>query len=99
MKVLEPATETVTKENLLALRFATHDVLSTPAEQHRRRWQADRATTLGNAYHNKVDIYFQTADGAMKRVQTTVWANDADHLTLKSGASLPLRCVIGIDFY
>ncbi|UYZ64321.1 hypothetical protein [Hymenobacter weizhouensis] len=93
------AFETVAKEDLLALRFAAADVLATTAERQRRRWEAERATTLGNAYHGKVDIYFQVDGGATKRVQTTVWASDADYLTLKSGAALPLRCVLGIDFY
>jgi len=31
--------------------------------------------------------------------RATVWAADADHLTLKSGTSLPLRAVLGFDFY
>lgn len=94
-----PAVETIAKEDLLHLRFAGEDVLPTTAERQRRRWEVERATTLGNAYHGKVDIYFQVDSGATKRVQTTVWANDADYLTLKSGAALPVRCVLGIDFY
>ena len=65
----------------------------------RRRVDADRAVTLGNAYHGKLDIYFQTSDGHAKRVATTVWASDTDHLTPKSGTSLPLRAVLGFDFY
>ena len=91
--------EIIEKEGLPDLRFAPDDVLTDPAERQRRRADADRAVTLGNAYHGKLDIYFQTADGSAKRVATTVWAADADHLTLKSGASLPLRAVLGFDFY
>ena len=64
----------------------------------RRRLDADRAATLGNAYHGKLDIYFQTADGAVKRVCTTVWAAHSDYLTLKAGISLPLRAVLQFDF-
>ncbi|SET45641.1 hypothetical protein SAMN04487998_1882 [Hymenobacter actinosclerus] len=91
--------ETVTKESLRNCRFATEDVLPAVADRQIRRYSAERATTLGNGYHGKVDIYFQTADGTTKRVQTTVWATDADFLTLKAGASLPLRSVLGFDFY
>lgn len=91
--------ETLPKEALTGLRFAPRDVLSTPADRLLRRRNAERAVTLGNAYHGKLDIYFQTADGTTKRVQTTVWAADADHLTFKSGVLLPLRAVVWMDFY
>ena len=91
--------EIVDKEELSTMLFATEDVLPDATARQRRRADADRAVPLGNAYHGKLDIYFQTADGHAKRVATTVWAADADHLTLKSGMSLPLRAVLGFDFY
>ncbi len=37
--------------------------------------------------------------GKLKRMVTTVWAADAAYLSLKSGASLPMRAVVGFDFY
>ena len=89
----------VEKEELVGMRFAPTDVLTDIVERQRRRYDADRAVTLGNAYHGKLEIYFQTVDGEPKRVATTVWAADAVHLTLKSGASLPMRAVLGFDFY
>ena len=91
--------ETLPKESLTSLRFSPHDVLHQPADRLLRRRSAERAATLGNAYHGKLDIYFQTIDGSTKRVQTTVWAADSDHLTLKSGVMLPLRAVVWMDFY
>jgi hypothetical protein len=91
--------EIVEKEDIATLHFGHDDVLTDAEARQRRRADADRAVTLGNAYHGKLDIYFKTADGATKRMATTVWAADADHLTLKSGASLPLRAVLGFDFY
>lgn len=91
--------EIIEKEELGSMHFATEDVLPDEAARQRRRADADRAVTLGNAYHGKLDIYFQTADGAVKRMATTVWAADTDFLTLKSGASLPSRAVLGFDFY
>ena len=92
--------ETLAKETVPTLRFGPDDVLAyhQPDYQRRRR-DADRAVLLGNAHHGKVTILFQTADGQTKRVQTTVWAADSSHLTLKAGATLPLRAVLGIDFY
>lgn len=92
--------ETLPKETVPTLRFGSDDVLAhRQPECQRRRHDADRAVILGNAYHGKVAILFQTADGQTKRVQTTVWAADSAHLTLKAGATLPLRAVLGFDFY
>lgn len=93
------AVEIVEKEHIADLHFGHDDVLTDLAARQHRRADADRAATLGNAHHGKLDIYFQTADGETKRVATTVWATDAEHLTLKSGVSLPIRAVLGFDFY
>jgi hypothetical protein len=91
--------ETVEKESIPSLRFAKEDVLSDQAQLERRRADAERATRLGNTYQGKLDIFFQTADGQPKRVQTTVWGAHPEYLTLKAGIMLPLRAVLGFDFY
>ena len=77
--------EIVEKEDIITMHFAPEDVLNDETARQRRRADADRAVTLGNAYHGKLDIYFQTADGMAKRVATTVWAADADSLAPGSG--------------
>jgi hypothetical protein len=94
-----PAIETIEKESLPAYHYPHEDVLATEAERKLRAHDAERAATLGNAYHGKLDIYFQTAEGDVKRVQTTVWAADEEYLTLKSGLSIPMRAVMRLDFY
>lgn len=99
LKSTDAAVETVAKEQIPELHFATQDVLTDPVAIQRRRHDAERAATLGNAYHGKLDIYFQTADGNTKRVYTTVWATHQDYLTLKSGIALPLHTVLSFDFY
>ncbi|WP_324677756.1 hypothetical protein [Hymenobacter sp. GOD-10R] len=91
--------EVVTRETISTLRFPASDVLTTTVERQQRRWQAERAAVLGNGYQSKVNIYFQTSDGSTKRVHTTVWASDAEFISLKSGKALPLRAVLGFDFY
>ena len=91
--------ETVAKETIPTLHFPHEDVLATAEERKRRRHDAERACTLGNAYHNKVDIYFRTDDGAMKRVPAAVWATHEQYLTLKAGVTLPLHAVLEFDFY
>ena len=92
--------ETLHKEDIPSLHFGHDDILAHDlTSRQRRRHDADRAAALGNAHHGKLDIFFQTADGQTKRVQTAVWAADSEHLTLKSGISLPMRAVLGFDFY
>lgn len=91
--------ETVDKEIIPTLHFPHDDVLTDPIAKLRRRADADRAATLGNAYHGKLDIFFQTADGQTKRVFTTIWAAHAEYVSLKSGATIPLRAILGFDFY
>jgi len=91
--------ETIEKESIPTLRFSQTDVLTNQADLERRRADAERASRLGNAYHGKLDIFFQTADGQTKRVQTAVWGAHPEYLTLKAGIMLPLRAVLGFDFY
>jgi hypothetical protein len=91
--------EVIDKDLIPSLRFSHDDVLTDPAAIKQRRHDAERATSLGNNYHGKLDVYFQTADGAVKRVYTTIWATHEGYLTLKSGISLPLHAVLGFDFY
>ena len=92
--------QTVEKEDIPSLAFASHDVLATNLpERERRQADAERACRLGNAYHGKLDIFFQTADGQTKRVQTAVWGALPEYLTLKAGIMLPMRAVLGFDFY
>jgi hypothetical protein len=91
--------EIVEKEAIADLRFAPDDVLTDPLDILRRRADAERAATLGNAHHGKLDIYFQVADGRTMRVATTVWATHEEYLSLKSGLTLPIRAVLGFDFY
>ncbi|WP_426062161.1 hypothetical protein [Hymenobacter sp. B1770] len=99
MSIPTATVEIVEKEELATMLFPHEDVLTEEADRQRRRADANRAVTLGNAYHGKLDIYFKTENGSTKRVATTLWAADADHLTLKSGVVLPMRAVIGFDFY
>ncbi|WP_276498179.1 hypothetical protein [Pontibacter litorisediminis] len=87
------------KEQIPALRFGTNDVLTDPEARKKRMWDLNRATSLGNVYHGKVEITFQTADGELHRVDTTVWAVDEKFMTLKAGCSIPVTSIIGIEFF
>ena len=92
-------TDTVEKDVLPTLIFPSEDVLESAEMRRRRQSDANRASMLGNNYQGKLDIYFKTADGIAHRVYTTVWASTNEHLALKSGTNLPLRAVVGFDFY
>jgi hypothetical protein len=91
--------ELVEKEIVPFLQFGKADVLEDPQERKRRAHDINRATVLGNGYHGKVEIYFQTADEEMKRVVTTIWDFDQNYITLKSGSSIPLRAINRIEFF
>ena len=87
----------IDKEQIPDLKFAHEDVLTDKLEQVKRMHDLKWAAILGNGYHGKVNILFQTEDGDIKRVETTVWAHDQDFVTLKSGTSMPLRCILSIE--
>ncbi|MGI4821791.1 MAG: hypothetical protein ACRYFV_11330 [Janthinobacterium lividum] len=92
--------ETVEKETIPTIQFGRDDVLAgNQADSERRRADAERSARLGNAYHGKLDIFFKNAEGKTLRVQTSVWGAHPEYLTLKAGIMLPLRAVLGFDFY
>ncbi|MDX5346863.1 MAG: hypothetical protein LPJ89_08185 [Hymenobacteraceae bacterium] len=88
---------TIPKESIPSLRFGASDVISDPTERRKRLASATRAAVLGNGYRSKVDITFQTADGQIQRVSTTIWAFDQDYVLLKSSTAIPLRCILNIE--
>ncbi|WP_266204399.1 hypothetical protein [Pontibacter kalidii] len=87
------------KEQIPFLRFGHDDVLTDPEARKKRMWDLNRAAMLGNGYRGKVEITFQTADGKLHRVDTTVWAVDDRYMTLKAGCSIPVTSIIGIEFF
>ncbi|PSR56326.1 hypothetical protein AHMF7605_23925 [Adhaeribacter arboris] len=87
----------IDKEVIPQLKFAHEDVITDKLEKVKRLHDLKWAAVLGNGYHGKVNILFQTEDGDVKRVETTVWAYDQDFVTLKSGTSMPIRCILSIE--
>jgi hypothetical protein len=99
MEYIINSPELIQKETIPSLHFKREDVLTDPEDKKRRQYDLHRATLLGNAYHGKVDIFFMTNDGEQKRVNTTIWDYDKEYVILKSGSSLPIRAINGIEFY
>ncbi|MBC5775190.1 hypothetical protein H8S95_14015 [Pontibacter sp. KCTC 32443] len=89
----------VEKEMIPSLHFSHKDVLDNTEAQKKRLWDLNRASILGNGYHGKVEITFKTAEGDLKRVDTTVWAVDDKFMTLKGGCCIPTSSVVGVEFY
>jgi hypothetical protein len=91
--------EEIAKEVIPGLKFSPTDVLTDGQARKKRIRDISRATVLGNGYHGKVEIFFETADGDPKRVATTIWDHDEKYIILKSGASIPIKSVYGIEFF
>ena len=87
----------IEKERIPYLKFGKTDVLQDPNDRSTRYYHVNRASILGNAYHNKVAITFQTEQGEMRKVETTIWAFDDRFVLLKSGSYLPLRSILKIE--
>lgn len=99
METLANTAQLVAKEQIPGLRFRSEDVLTDTQSRSKRLWDLNRATMLGNAYHGKVEITFQTSDGQDKKVSTTIWTVDDLFITLKAGCALPIAAILGIEFF
>lgn len=85
----------ISKESISAFKFTKTEVLETFSEIVERREKLDKATLLGNAFHNKVKIVFNTKEG-IKEVETTIWASTDKNIILKGGISIPIVCIYDI---
>lgn len=82
----------IAKEDIPRLQFVDHEVL--PAEEFadKRKQLLFQSMILGNTYHAKVKIVFETVEGFYE-VETTVWATTDDFVLLKGGVYLPTKCI------
>lgn len=87
--------EKIQKEVVVNHHFPKNEVLHSLEEMKLRKYMIERATTLGNAYHSKVKIDFETTDG-IKEVETTIWATTEKHILLKGGITIPIHSILGI---
>jgi hypothetical protein len=97
MKRTQKRASLIDKERIPMLHFSHEDVLKDPTARSIRHYEANRATILGNAYHNKATITFCTNDGDVKKVETTVWCYDDQFVLLKAGTFLPLKSILKIQ--
>ena len=83
--------EVIDKEKIGTLTFPNSDVLDDDKEAiKQRKEELDRALTLGNLEHHKIQIYFED-DVSKKMVDTTIWGLTEERIILKQGVVIPIR--------
>lgn len=89
---------TVPKESIGQLHFIKEDVLKDRVSRQNRLASLLKAQTLGNLYHQKVNIIYILQNGQLQQVETTVWAVGEDYLTLKGGTYIPIHAILEVEF-
>lgn len=89
--------EIIDKEQIPNFKFSTKEVLSAPEAQLKRMADLHRAQSLGNLLQSKVKLVFETANGSIFQVETTVWAVGNEFVSLKGGTVIPIRAISKVD--
>jgi hypothetical protein len=89
--------EIINKEQISSLQFSKKEVLLTADELSKRTAHLYRAQTLGNLLQSKVKLVFETANGSLYQVETTVWAVGNDFISLKGGMVIPVSAIHKVD--
>ena len=87
----------IEKEAIRHLSFSKREVLSSPEQKKQREASLHRSQTLGNLLQTKIYLTFESADGTIYQVHTTVWAVGADFVVLKEGIYLPVSAILEVD--
>jgi len=94
---LPTATMPIEKEEIKDLRFSYREVLSDQEAIAKRHHDLYRSQLLGNIFQGKVWIHFETADGRVFKVNTTIWAVGEKFITLKQGLTIPISSIHHLD--
>lgn len=84
--------ELIEKEQVNTLHFVQEDVLTDKDARKVRFMKLEKGMLLGNGYHSKVKIIFETTDGT-KAVETTIWQASEDQVSLKGGVNIPIHAI------
>ena len=87
----------IEKEEIIDLRFSHREVLSHQEAIAKRHHDLYRSQLLGNIFQGKVWIHFETADGLLFKVNTTIWAMGEKFITLKQGLTIPVSAIHHLD--
>ncbi|RAK25072.1 hypothetical protein B0I03_101232 [Flavobacterium aquaticum] len=87
---MDSAFELIDKELITSLNFPKTDVLEDKEAILGRKNDLDRALSLGNLEHVKIQIYFED-DMSKKMVETTIWGVTDERVILKQGVVIPVK--------
>ena len=87
---MDTAFELIDKELITSLNFPKTDVLEDKEAILGRKNDLDRALSLGNLEHVKIQIYFED-DMSKKMVETTIWGVTDERVILKQGVVIPVK--------
>ena len=80
----------IDKETISSLVFPKKEVLDEKDAIIQRKNDLDRALSLGNLEHVKIQIYFED-DKSKKMVETTIWGVTDERVILKQGVVIPVK--------
>lgn len=86
----------VKKEGIVSLKFNNEEVLASKQDQENRSEVLKKARVLGNLYKQKVIICFKDNVNT-KHTLATVWHADEEHVSLKGGATIPVKRILKIE--
>ena len=87
---MDTAFELIDKELITSLNFPKTDVLEDKEAILSRKNDLDRALSLGNLEHVKIQIYFED-DMSKKMVETTIWGVTDSRVILKQGVVIQVN--------
>jgi len=91
-----PASLYIKKEDLKNLKYPSEELLTTVEEDDQRNKALAKARVLGNLYKQKAIIYFKDKY-SLKHTTGTVWHVDDDYISLKGGATIPVKRIYKIE--
>ncbi len=86
------AIHSILKEEIPHLEFENNEVLINPNDIEHRKQMLLQGMILGNTYHTKVKMIFESMD-EIHQVETTIWATTEEFVLLKGGVYLPIKCI------
>lgn len=87
----------IQKEALSGISFQKKEVIENYQLRQDRTSDLNKAVALGNLYHFKVSIIFETEDGITQKVITTIWAVSEDFILLKGGVFVPVKAIKALE--
>lgn len=85
----------VEKEEIASFVFPKFEVLKDELAISTRTKNLLRGLKLGNAFKNKVEIFFEDNE-CLKKVETTIWGITENYLILKRNTLIPINRVHSI---